>query len=323
MSGLVSNKEKYRVLCDNHPEIPLFAQYWWMDAICVGKEWDVLLVEEEGAVLGAMPYLMVRKFLFKLILQPIFSQNNGVHFFYPKGMEEDERETFERFVCQSILTQLEAMRLDWYMQYFDPTFRHASLWRMAGYDVTERVTYVIPSLRNLVELFGQFTPAKKRHIRKAERSGLAVRWDMEPAAFYDFHTECLRLRGRSNINSRQVEENLIRQALDRGQGKILSIHDSEGNLHSALFFVWNDQYGYYLIPAIHPTYKASGASTLMVWRTLQFLQNKTQSFDFEGSMDPQIAHSYKQFATERVVYNKVEKVNSSLLRCYLGCRGNK
>ncbi len=318
-----SNKERYRILCDNHPEIPLFAQYWWMEAICVGKEWDVLLVEEGDAVVGAMPYLMVRKFLFKLILQPIFSQNNGVHFIYPKELAESEKESFERSVCQRMLAQVEAMRLDWFFQYFDPSFRHASLWEEAGYSVSERVTYVIPTITDLDTLFRRFSSSKQRHIRKAERAGLTERWDMDPTQFYDFHSETLRLRGRANINSRQVEENLIRQAIARGQGKILSIHDSAGNLHSALFFVWNGQYGYYLIPAIHPDYKASGASTLMVWKTLQFLQDKTQSFDFEGSMDPQIAHSYKQFATERVVYPKVERVNSFLLRCYLRCRGRR
>lgn len=319
----MSNKETYRILCENHPEIPLFAQYWWMDAICVGKEWGVLLVEEQGKVLGAMPYLLVRKYLFKLILQPIFSQNNGVHFFYPEGMADSDKEAFERSVCQRILAQLKEMRLDWYMQYFDPSFRHTDLWKEAGYRVTERVTYVIPELKNLEELFRHFTSSKQRHIRKAERSGLVVRWDMEVSEFYDFHVEALRLRGRRNINSRQVEEYLCHKAIERGQGKILSVYDAEGHLHSALFFVWDAQCGYYLIPAIHPNYKASGASTLMVWRALQFLEGKTKSFDFEGSMDPQIAHSYKQFATQQVVYPKVERVDSVWMRLYLKWKGNK
>lgn len=319
----MDNKEKYRILCENHPEIPLFAQYWWMDAICVGKEWNVLLVEEQGKVWGAMPYLLVRKYLFKLILQPIFSQNNGVHFFYPEGMDDAAKEAFERSVCQRILAQLKEMRLDWYLQYFDPSFRHASLWEEAGYRITERVTYVIPELKNLEELFRRFSSSKQRHIRKAERSGLAERWDMSVSDFYDFHSEALRLRGRSNINSRQVEEYLCRKAIERGQGKILSVYDAEGHLHSALFFVWDAQCGYYLIPAIHPNYKASGASTLMVWRALQFLEGKTKSFDFEGSMDPQIANSYKQFATQQVFYPKVERVDSVWMRLYLRWKGNK
>lgn len=306
----MSNKEKYRQLCERHPEVPLFAQYWWMEAICAGKTWDVLLVEEDGVVLGALPYLLVRKYFFKFILQPIFSNNNGVHFFYPEGMDEKGKDAFEHKVCERILSQLKGMGLDWYMQYFDPAFRPKGLFASWGYDVSDRVTYVIPDIRDLDGLFKRFTSSKQRHIRKAERNGLQVGWDMDVSAFYDFHSEALRLRGRKNINSRMVEENLCRRAIERGQGKIITIHDDEGNIHSALFFVWDEHSAYYLIPAIHPEYKASGASTLMVWRALQFLQGKTERFDFEGSMDPQIANSYKQFGTEMVVYPKVEKVDS-------------
>lgn len=27
--------------------MPVFMQPWWMDAVCAGKEWDVLLVESQ------------------------------------------------------------------------------------------------------------------------------------------------------------------------------------------------------------------------------------------------------------------------------------
>ena len=317
----MNNKEKYRLACERHPEVPLFAQYWWMEAICVGKVWDVLLVEEEGEVRGAMPYLWVRKYFLKMILQPVFSQNNGIHFFYPEGLDEVGREAFERRVCEDILAQLKALKVDWYMQDFDPTFRHHALFEEAGYHVSERVTYIIPDISDLENLFKRFTSAKQRHIRKAERNGLQVGWDMDVSAFHEFHSETLRLRGRTNINSRLLEETVCRKAIERGQGKIITIHDAEGNLHSALFFVWDERFAYYLIPAIHPAFKASGASTLMVWRTLQFLQGKTKAFDFEGSMDPQIANSYKQFATEPRTYRRVEKVSSLFCRLYKRLKG--
>lgn len=312
----MNNKEKYRLACERHPEVPLFAQYWWMDAICVGKTWDVLLVEEKGEMLGALPYLWVRKGFLKMILQPVFSQNNGVHFFYPEGLDEAGKEAFERKVCEDILAQLKALKVDWFLQHFDPTFRQCALFEEAGYQVSERVTYIIPDISDPEELFKRFTASKQRHIRKAERNGLQVGWDMDVSSFYDFHSETLRLRGRTNFNSRLLEETVCRRAIERGQGRIISVHDVEGNLHSALFFVWDAHAAYYLIPAIHSTFKSSGASTLMVWRALQFLQGKTKAFDFEGSMDPQIANSYKQFATEKRIYRQVEKTDSVICKMY-------
>ena len=39
----MSNKEEYKIYCESRPDIPLFSQYWWMDAACKGMTWDVLL----------------------------------------------------------------------------------------------------------------------------------------------------------------------------------------------------------------------------------------------------------------------------------------
>ena len=56
-------KEQYKALCETEGSaIPLFLQYWWMEAVCEGKRWDVLLVHDrQGNPLAAMPYLIGSK----------------------------------------------------------------------------------------------------------------------------------------------------------------------------------------------------------------------------------------------------------------------
>ena len=40
----MTNKERYREICESGEyNIPLFLQYWWMEAVCKGKKWDVAL----------------------------------------------------------------------------------------------------------------------------------------------------------------------------------------------------------------------------------------------------------------------------------------
>ena len=59
----MTNKERYRQLCETvGSQIPLFQQYWWMETVCAGKEWDVLLSERDRVIEGALPYLIGRKF---------------------------------------------------------------------------------------------------------------------------------------------------------------------------------------------------------------------------------------------------------------------
>ena len=59
----MTNKERYIAWAAKQEYMPIFMQPWWMDAVCAGKEWDVLLAEDEqGEIIGAMPYLL-RKLL--------------------------------------------------------------------------------------------------------------------------------------------------------------------------------------------------------------------------------------------------------------------
>lgn len=52
--------------------MPVFVQYWWLDAVSVGKDWDVLLVHEDDEtkpIIAAMPYEYC-KMLWGRIAQP-------------------------------------------------------------------------------------------------------------------------------------------------------------------------------------------------------------------------------------------------------------
>ena len=60
----MSDKETYKKLCETEGStIPLFLQYWWMETVCKGKEWDVALVKEpDGTIAAAMPYLWGKRY---------------------------------------------------------------------------------------------------------------------------------------------------------------------------------------------------------------------------------------------------------------------
>ncbi len=76
----MTNKQRYKIFCEEHPEIPLFMQAWWLDAVCApeGKQWDVLLCEENEKIIGVMPYHLLKKWGFKVILQPQLTQYSGL-----------------------------------------------------------------------------------------------------------------------------------------------------------------------------------------------------------------------------------------------------
>ena len=49
-----------------------------METVCCGKQWDVALAHnDDGAVIGAMPYLIGSKLGLRYIVQPQLTQYNG------------------------------------------------------------------------------------------------------------------------------------------------------------------------------------------------------------------------------------------------------
>ena len=75
----MTNKELYRELCLHTSNLPIFMQDWWMDAVCAGKQWDVLLsYDSNGNIQAAMPYLIRKKAWMKYIVMPQQTQIGGM-----------------------------------------------------------------------------------------------------------------------------------------------------------------------------------------------------------------------------------------------------
>ena len=67
----MTNKERYRELCQQSDTLPIFMQAWWLDAVCAGKDWDVVLSQDaQGEIQAAMPYLLRKRAWMRYIVMP-------------------------------------------------------------------------------------------------------------------------------------------------------------------------------------------------------------------------------------------------------------
>ena len=127
----MTNKEEYIRLCAENDDIPVFMQPWWLDAVCAGKEWDVLLSREDSSnpesakILGAMPYLLRKKWGMRYIVMPQQTQLGGIVVFDDRQQGDlmlgDTR--IATAVCQDIKQQLDAIHWPcWVNQYSNTVF---------------------------------------------------------------------------------------------------------------------------------------------------------------------------------------------------------
>ena len=305
----MSNKERYITWVDEQEYIPIFMMPWWMDAVCAGKEWDVLLAEDEkGNIIGAMPYLLRKRAWFKYIIMPQQTQIGGI--WVTAETTADRWKTAE--ACRLIKEQLDAMGLAYYYQQYLPGSLCVDAMHGLGFKTRERVTYRVEDLSDLDSLINSFSKNKKRHLQKA--LSLHAERKMEVEDFYRFHCECMAARKRKISYSREFLLVLERKARRLKQCEILSICNADGVPYAAAFLVWDKHYLYYLIPAFDPIYRESGASSLLVLEAMKLAREKHVRFDFEGSMDKGVAKHYKQFGSTPFTYFSVEKYYKPLFR---------
>jgi hypothetical protein len=306
-----STKERYRQLCNEKP-IPLFMQAWWMDAACQGKEWDVLLCEKDKEIIGVLPYLLVKKWGFCLILQPQLTQYNGVWIDYPEQCELQQRYALEKEVMSDLILQLEKLKINYFEQnfHFSATNWQPFYWK--GFKQTTRYTYQLDNIVNSENIYSSFHLFKQRHINKAQKK-LQVDFNLSIEEFYSFHSQSILAKGGRVFYSKSFFEKLAKSAVSRQQGAVIAVRDKENNIHAAMFVVWDKSSAYYLVSAINPTFKSSGASIYMVWEAIRFLSAKTKKFDFEGSMIEGVAKANQEFGATQIPYFTISKSSSILL----------
>lgn len=278
-----------------------------MEAVCQGKQWDVLLAKDEaGRIVAALPYLIGSKLGVRYVLQPQLTQYNGPWF---------RPDCDESAAAASLMQQLRALRLAVYRQCLSPAVGLPAGW--AQFRSTERRTYRIEDISDLQQVFGAFDKSRRqRQIRRAEKV-LSPAEDLTPEAFADFHAAYWQSRGEKDLLSRQFIIGVVSAALRRGQGVLLGLRDSGGELRAARFVAFDENCAYALLSALHPVRHPNGASALLFWLIMQRLSGRCRSFDFEGSMDAGIAYSYSLYGAQPTTYYEVEHCPNPILRILL------
>ena len=294
-------KEQYQALCETEGSaIPLFLQYWWMEAVCEGKRWDVLLVHDKGGrIVAAMPYLIGSKMGLRYVLQPQLTQYSGP--WYRVESQEEEMEA-----GKALAQQIKALRLAYFQQNFSPQVTNWLPFYWAGYRQTTRYTYRIDDISDPQRVFEGFDPSRRqRQIRRTE--GVLHPVEVTPERFVEFHADYWARRGERDLLTAPFMLRVIGAALGRGQGLLLGLEDGDGVLQGARFVVNDNRCAYSLLSALgegHP----NGTSARLFFEIIKRLSGSTRAFDFEGSMDPGIGQSYRLYGTRQVPYFRITKI---------------
>lgn len=304
----MSAQDTYRKLCKEHPDIPLFMQAWWLDA--TNMPWDVILYQPNDKVVGFYVFSYVKKWGKTLILQPMLTQYSGPYLFYPAGISMAQKYSLQNKAYNYFIEQLEAKNYHFIEQNWHHSQHNWQPFYWQGFKQTTRYTFILKDM-DVTAIKKGLSSDKKNKLNKAQT--LQLRLDTSCQAFYSLCKQHIQAKGDAIFYSLETFQKLHDAAKQRQQGQILSLHDSAGHIHAALWVVWDSQAAYHLIMPIVPTLRNSGASTRLIVEAIRFLQDKTRQYDFEGSMIQNVALHNQSFGATQVAFHQIQKSHSKVL----------
>lgn len=302
---MISNKEKYKELCIAK-EIPLFSQYYWMDAVCGHDNWDVIIIEENNNVLGTLAYYLNNIDNYLEIRKAPLTQNNGIIYYYPEGLKYDRMLSFEYKVADAVIDKLEELNIKRFRQYFHHSFTNWLPFYWRGYSQSTRYTYVIEDSSNLDELYNSFNGNVRKHLRKA-KGIVNVKSGMTSKDFYDLNEQTYMRQGLEIPYSFELFKNLYENLLANNCLEILYALDDSGNIHSAALFAYDKTSVYYLMSGSVEEFRDSQSLTLLIYEGIKLANRLGKSFDFEGSMKKNIERFFRQFGAVQKQYFDIQK----------------
>lgn len=303
----MTNKEQYRQLCEAEGVyIPLFQQYWWLETVCEGKYWDVLLSKGHGQLAGAMPFLYGHKFGMKYILQPQLTPWCGP--WVDPLLDFASRQA----TLAALAAAMRGQKAVLCMQCFSPEATDWQPFHWYGFRQTTRYTYRFPSLTDIDALYHDASRLRRRYDKGVE-SECVVDPNLSLDEFIPFHIAYYKRQGQRDLISEDLMRRVVATACGRNQGLLWGLRRRSDNaLMAAWFVAYDERCSWSLLLAIAEE-APHGAMSYLIWQVLRHLSTLTQSFDFEGGMDSDLAFFYSSFGTVQTPYHCIYYARYPLL----------
>lgn len=306
----MTDKEKYRLLCETTNNIPIFSQAWWLDAVCGETNWDVILIEERNQIVAAMPFYRPLK---HVISMPSYTQTMG-----PLLFQESTNCKYTTLLSkrQSLYKQLidRLPPVTSFLQNFSYTVTDWLPFYWAEFQQTTRYTYILHDIKNHHIIWKNIDYKLRREITQASnKKHISVKKGVQTDDFLAIQKKTFLRQNIQNKESETVLKKLIEVCRERGQGEIWGGYDVQGQLHAAIFVVWGNFSAYNLAAGGDPKLRQSGANSLILWEAIRHVSQFTDTFDFEGSMIPGVEHFFRAFGATQTPYFTIKKGKLSLL----------
>jgi lipid II:glycine glycyltransferase (peptidoglycan interpeptide bridge formation enzyme) len=290
----------------------IFCQPWWLQAVAPDS-WDVAVVERGGEVAAVLPYAYkVRLGRFKLIEMPPLTPYLGP-WLRNSTAKYVNRLSEEKELMTELTEKLPTFAV--FQQGFHPSITNWLPFYWRGYKQTTRYTYITDCNKNLDAAWDETRENIRTDIRKAQKT-VEVVDTPDIDRFLRVLKTTFQRQGKPLPYTEEVVRRVESACEKQNVRKMLFAQDAEGQTHAAVYLVWDAKSVYYLLGGGDPALRNSGATSLLIWKAIEFALSHGKRFDFEGSVVESIERFFRAFGARQVPYFEVSKMNSRIVRAY-------
>jgi hypothetical protein len=298
----MTNQDKYRIFAAAAPDLPLFLQPWYLDAVCVDGAWDAVLLEKGGDIVAVLPYFLKKKWCWQHIAMPQLCKFLGPYLLPAFRNLNDETRLYEALL-EKLPKPLAAFQQD---LNYSVTNWLPFYWR--GFRQTTRYSYTLSLEPSEALIFSNISKNYRQKIRAAE-ANLILRADRPLSELQRLIDLSFARQGlEAPLSAAFFQQFYDTLSAQHCCQLFFAIDPATGATHSAAMLAWDNTAAYYLVSGDDPALRASGSALLLKWAAIRFAKNdlKVPVFDFEGSMIRAIEKGRRDFGAQQKQYFRVQ-----------------
>ena len=271
-------------------------------------QWDTVEVEKNGKIMARLPFVKQKRFGCNLLGLPDFTQTLGYWIDDSNAKNAKKNSKKKDIITELILKLPKNYNVDFAL---DHTCDYLFPFIWNGFRIQLAYSYRIEDIHNLDLLWNGFADKIRTDIKKAQKI-VTVEDNHSIDDLITLRNKTFARQGRKLYDYSIALKRLDTALLEKNARKLLCAVDSEGKIHAAAYFVYDEKCCYYLLGGGDPELRSSGATSLLVWEGIKFASAVSQSFDFEGSMIEPIERFFRAFGGVPTPYWRVTRLNSIL-----------
>ncbi len=274
------DKQKWDKTVTLSPGAPVYAQSWYLDALC--PHWDALITDDYACI---MPLPWNSKWGIRYAYLPVFIQQLGVF-----SANEVDGRLIELFLS-------EARARFAYMEYAMPL--PESVAGNTDWILRKRANFVLNLTLPYGEIAAKYSKDARRSLRNSEQISVVEENDLE-FVLSNYLAKYGKMNRLTPYNRKSLKR-LIARAVDMNNAIALTVMKDDQRWASALFFR-NETTAFYVIGAPTQEGEKQNATHFLIDGFVRKFAEKLSLLDFEGSDIPGVAYFYQKWGSENRPY---------------------